>query len=55
MACAFVAGLLEDVHQLLRAGSRMEMMRVDQLLLRERAVLMDDSIPAGLRHVLVQC
>ncbi|MPC78693.1 hypothetical protein E2C01_073187 [Portunus trituberculatus] len=38
LACAFVAGLPEDVRQLLRAGSRMEALNLDQILARARAI-----------------
>ena len=43
LACAFVAGLPENVRQLLRAGSRMEDLTLDQVLARARAVIRDDS------------
>ena len=46
LACAFVAGLPEDVRQLLRAGSRMEALDLNQILSRARAVIRDDS-PLG--------
>ena len=42
LACAFVAGLPDTVKQLLRAGSRMEELLIDQILTRARAVLADD-------------
>ncbi|XP_064106974.1 uncharacterized protein LOC135215948 [Macrobrachium nipponense] len=42
LACAFVAGLPERVRQLLRAGSRMEALDLEQILARARAVLKDD-------------
>ena len=42
LACAFVAGLPDTVKQLLRAGSRMEELPIDQILMRARAVLADD-------------
>ena len=41
-ACAFIAGLPDTVKQLLRAGSRMEELPIDQILTRARAVLADD-------------
>ena len=41
-ACAFVAGLPDTVKQLLRAGSRMEELPIDQILTRARAVLADE-------------
>lgn len=46
LACAFVAGLPDDVRQLLRAGSRMEALDLNQILSRARAVIRDDS-PLG--------
>ena len=42
LACAFVAGLPDTVKQLLRAGSRMDVLPIDQILTRARAVLADD-------------
>lgn len=42
LACAFVAGLPENVRQLLRAGSRMESLDLSQILTRARAVIKDD-------------
>lgn len=47
LSCAFVAGLPEAVRHLLRAGSRIESMDIDQLLHRARAVLADDSFDFG--------
>ena len=43
LSCAFVAGLPKSVWQLLRAGSRMESLDLDQSLVRARAVIQDDS------------
>ena len=43
LACAFVAGLPDNIRQLLRAGSRMEELTLDQILARARAVLRDDG------------
>ena len=43
LTCAFVGGLPEHVRQLLRAGSRMEDLTLDQVLARARAVIKDDS------------
>lgn len=43
LSCAFVAGLPEGVRQLLRAGSRMEDLNLDQILARARAVINVDS------------
>ena len=42
LAYAFVAGLPDTATQLLRAGSRMEEMPIDQILTRARAVLADE-------------
>ncbi|KAK4324816.1 hypothetical protein Pmani_004557 [Petrolisthes manimaculis] len=42
LACAFVAGLPDSVQQLLRAGSRMESLDLEQILTRARAVIRDD-------------
>ena len=39
--CAFVAGLPDTVKQLLRAGSRMDELPMDQVLMRARTVLTD--------------
>lgn len=46
MACGFVAGLPEDVRQLLRAVSRMEALKLDQILSRARPVLKDNGVPS---------
>uniref|UniRef100_A0A5S6R522 CCHC-type domain-containing protein n=1 Tax=Trichuris muris TaxID=70415 RepID=A0A5S6R522_TRIMR len=43
MSCAFVAGLPAGVRQLLRAGCRIEEMSVNQILVRARAVMVDDA------------
>lgn len=43
LTCAFVAGLPEEVRQLLRAGSRMEALDLTQILARARAVIREDS------------
>ncbi|KAK8385694.1 hypothetical protein O3P69_016461 [Scylla paramamosain] len=43
LACAFVAGLLESICQLLRAGSCMEALDLDQILSWARAVIREDS------------
>ena len=43
LVCAFVAGLPEDIRQLLRAGSRMESLDLNQILTRARAVVRDDG------------
>ena len=63
LACAFVFGLPEEVRQLLRAGSRMEALDLDQILTRARAVIKDNtvfvtseaSLGATVRHGVVQC
>ena len=41
LTCAFVAGMPEDVRQILRAGSRMEDLTLPQILERSRAVMAD--------------
>ncbi|KRY07334.1 Pol polyprotein, partial [Trichinella patagoniensis] len=46
LACAFVAGLPENVRQLLRAGSRMEDLGLSQILTRARAIITDER-PVG--------
>ena len=60
LACAFVSG---EVRQLLRTGSRMEALDLDQILTRARAVIKDNtvfvtseaSLGATVRHGVVQC
>lgn len=47
LSCAFVAGLPETARHILRAGSRMESMDINQLLNRARAVLADENHGAG--------
>ncbi|KRX37479.1 hypothetical protein T05_5558 [Trichinella murrelli] len=42
LACAVVAGLPENVRQLLRAGSRMEDLGLSQILTRARAIITDE-------------
>ncbi|KAK4328637.1 hypothetical protein Pmani_000946 [Petrolisthes manimaculis] len=42
LACAFVAGLPDSVQQLLRAGSRMDSLDLEQILTRARTVIRDD-------------
>ncbi|KRY84774.1 hypothetical protein T4D_6902 [Trichinella pseudospiralis] len=42
LACAFVAGLPENVRQLLRAGSRIEDLKLSQILTRARAIITDE-------------
>lgn len=46
LACAFVSGLPEGVRQLLRTGSRLEELSLEQILTRARAVMRDDP-PLG--------
>lgn len=46
LVCAFVAALPENVRQLLRAGSRMDSLDLQQLLGRARAVMADDDVIA---------
>lgn len=50
LACAFVAGLPVHIRQILRAGCRVELLSLDQLLSRARAVLADhdgDNVSPG--------
>lgn len=47
LACAFVAGLPEDVRRAVRAGSRAEKLDLASLLVRVRAVLSDERVAAG--------
>ena len=47
LACAFVAGLPDTVKQLLRAGSRMDVLRLSHILTRARAVLTDEVGEVG--------
>ena len=47
LSCAFVGGLPEVAHHLLRSGSRIGSMDMYQLLHRARAVLADDSFDFG--------
>lgn len=46
LLCAFVAGMPDNVRQLLRAGARMEELSIGQVLSRARAVLADER-PEG--------
>lgn len=63
LACAFVSGLPEEIRQLLRAGSRMEDLDLNQILTRTRAVVKDDaahvssetSLGAIVNHGVEQC
>ena len=63
LACAFIFGLPEEVCQLLRAGSCMEDLDLDQILTRARAVIKDaatcvsseTSLGATVRHDIKQC
>ena len=43
LACAFAAGLPDSVRQILRAGSRMEALSLEQLLTRARSIMADDG------------
>ena len=43
LACAFVAGLPDAVRQILRAGSRMEALSLEQLLTRARSIMADEG------------
>ncbi|KAK8397100.1 hypothetical protein O3P69_004638 [Scylla paramamosain] len=62
LACAFVSGLPEEVRQLLKAGSSIEALDLDQILTRARAVIKDDtalvttetSLCATVRHGIWQ-
>ena len=47
LACAFVAGLPDTVKQLLRAGSRMDVLRLSHILTRAMAVLTDEVGEVG--------
>lgn len=47
LACAFVAGLPEEVRRAVRAGSRAEKLDLASLLVRVRAVLSDERVAAG--------
>ena len=51
LTCTFVPGLPQHVKHLLRASSRMEMMRVEQLLTQARAAMTDNEGPAELAAV----
>ncbi|KRZ93282.1 hypothetical protein T08_7336 [Trichinella sp. T8] len=42
LACAFVAGLPENIRQLLRAGSRMKNLGLSQILTRARAIITNE-------------
>ena len=43
LVCAFISGLPASVRQVLRTGCRIESMRIDDLLVRARAVLADTN------------
>ncbi|KAK4310299.1 hypothetical protein Pmani_018118 [Petrolisthes manimaculis] len=47
LLCAFVAGLPDTVRQLLRAGTRLEAMKLDQVLDRARVLLREESSTAA--------
>lgn len=53
LACAIVIWLPEDVRQLLRAGSRMEALNLDQVLPRARTMIRNDSVPGSSDACLV--
>ena len=44
LACAFVAGLPDEVRQVIRAGSRAEALTLQSVLARTRAILSDDRV-----------
>lgn len=52
LVCAFVAGLLEEVRQLLRAVAGMEAFDLDQILTRARVVIKDGSAMASSETIL---
>ena len=43
LSCAFVAGLPDAVRQLLRASCRMDMLTIEQLLARARAIMSEET------------
>lgn len=47
LACAFVAGLPDEVKQLLRASSRMETLTLIEILARARAILTNGFVPVA--------
>ena len=47
LACAFIAGLPDDVRRTIRAGSRAEKLDLPQVLARARAVLSDERVAAA--------
>lgn len=47
LSCAFVAGLPDSVRQILRAGSRMDSLSLDQLLTRARSIMADEGYGAA--------
>lgn len=53
LVCAFVAWLPEDVRQLLRAGSRMEALNLDQVLPRARTMIRNERVPGSSAACLV--
>jgi len=58
LACAFVAGLPEDVRHVIRAGSRAEVLDLAGVVARARAVLSDErvaSAAAARSRVLAHC
>ena len=51
LLCAFVAGLPDSIRQLLRAGTRLETMELDQVLDRARMLLREESSAAAAAQV----
>ena len=54
LMCAFVAGLPDNVRQVLRAVTRLESMNVQEVLIRARAVMTDENsgiVAAGISRV----
>lgn len=47
LSCAFVAGLPDTVRQLLRAGTRLEAMKLEQVLERARVLLREETSTAA--------
>lgn len=50
LACAFVAGLPEEIRHSLRSGSRMESLELVQIVARARALTVDGSVVAVAAH-----
>ena len=47
LGCAFLAGLPDDASRILRASSRLNELRLDELLARARNILKDDTEPVS--------